>query len=320
MMRVAILDDYQQVWREHADWSVLDGRVEVTSFADHLFDEGALAARLAPFDVVVAMRERTPFPASLLDELTNLKLLVTTGPFNAVIDIDHAAAKGIVVCGTGGAIFNTSELTWALILACARHVPTEDRNIKSGGWMTTVGTDLFGRTLGLCGAGRLGGIVAGVGKAFGMKLIAWSENLTDERAAEIGATRVDKDTLFRDADVLTIHQVLSDRTRGLVGARELSLMKHSAILVNTSRGPIVDELALADALRNRAIRGAGIDVFGIEPLPADHPFRGLDNIVTTPHLGYVTDGCYDVFFRDIVEDIAAWLDGAPVRLVQPAPK
>lgn len=320
MMRVAILDDYQQVWREHADWSVLDGRVEVTSFADHLFDEGALAARLAPFDIVVAMRERTPFPASLLDALTNLKLLVTTGPFNAVIDIDRAAAKGIVVCGTGGAIFNTSELTWALILACARHVPTEDRNIKSGGWMTTVGTDLFGRTLGLCGAGRLGGIVAGVGKAFGMKLIAWSENLTDERAAEIGATRVDKDTLFRDADVLTIHQVLSDRTRGLVGARELSLMKRSAILVNTSRGPIVDELALADALRDRTIRGAGIDVFGIEPLPADHPFRGLDNIVTTPHLGYVTDGCYDVFFRDIVEDIAAWLDGAPVRLVQPAPK
>lgn len=320
MMRVAILDDYQQVWRDHADWSVLDGRVEVTSFADHLFDEGELAARLVPFDIVVAMRERTPFPAALLDSLPNLKLLVTTGPFNAVIDIDHAAAKGVVVCGTGGAIFNTSELTWALILACARHVPAEDRNIKAGGWMTTVGADLFGRTLGLCGAGRLGGIVAGVGRAFGMKLIAWSENLTDERAAEIGATKVDKDTLFREADVLTIHQVLSDRTRGLVGARELGLMKPSAILVNTSRGPIVDELALADALRGRTIRSAGIDVFGVEPLPADHPFRSLDNIVTTPHLGYVTDGCYDVFFRDIVEDIAAWLDGAPVRLVQPAPK
>lgn len=186
--------------------------------------------------------------------------------------------------------------------------------------MTTVGSDLHGRTLALCGAGRLGGIVAGVGRAFGMRLLAWSENLTEARAAEIGATKVDKDTLFREADVLTVHQVLSDRTRHLIGARELGLMKPSAILVNTSRGPIVDELALADALRDRVIRGAGIDVFGIEPLPADHPFRTLDNIVTTPHLGYVTEGCYEVFFRDIVEDIVAWLDGAPVRTVQPAPK
>jgi len=320
MKHVAILDDYQQVWATYADWSRLDGKVAVTSFADHLFDEDQLAARLAGFEIVVAMRERTPFPASLLDKLPRLELLVTTGPFNAAIDIDHAAAKGVVMCGTGGAIFNTSELTWALILACARHVPTEDRNIKSGGWMTTVGSDLFGKTLALCGAGRLGGIVANVGKAFGMQLIAWSQNLTDARAAEIGATRVDKDTLFRDADVLTIHQVLSDRTRHLVGAHELGLMKPGAILVNTSRGPIVDELALADALRSRAIRSAGIDVFGVEPLPADHPFRGLDNIVTTPHLGYVTEGCYEIFYRDIVEDIAAWLDGAPVRLVQPAPK
>ena len=320
MKRVAILDDYQQVWQQYADWSVLDNDFVVMSFADHLFDEAALADRLAPFEVVVAMRERTAFPASLLDKLPQLKLLVTTGPYNAVIDIDHAASNGIVVCGTGGAIFNTSELTWALILACARHVPTEDRVIKDGGWMTTVGSDLFTKTLGLCGAGRLGGIVANVGKAFGMNLIAWSANLTDERAAEIGATRVDKDTLFRDADVLTIHQVLSDRTRHLVGARELALMKPSAILVNTSRGPIVDELALAEALRARTIRGAGIDVYGVEPLPADHPFRGLDNIVTTPHLGYVTEGCYEIFFRDIVEDIKAWLEGAPIRLVQPAPK
>ena len=320
MLHVAILDDYQQVWNQYADWSGLDGQVIVTSFADHLFDEDSLAARLADFEIVVAMRERTPFPASLLDKLPQLELLVTTGPFNAAIDIDHAAARGIVMCGTGGAIFNTSELTWALILACARHVPAEDRNIKSGGWMTTVGSDLFGKTLGLCGAGRLGGIVANVGKAFGMKLIAWSQNLTDERATEIGAAKVDKDTLFRDADVLSIHQVLSDRTRHLVGARELGLMKPSAILVNTSRGPIVDELALADALRARTIRSAGIDVFSVEPLAADHPFRSLDNIVTTPHLGYVTEGCYEVFYRDIVEDIVAWLNGAPVRLVQPAPK
>ena len=320
MQRVAILDDYQQVWDKYADWSGLADRVQVTSFADHLFDEDELAARLAPFEIVVAMRERTPFPASLLDRLPNLRLLVTTGPFNAAIDIDHAATRGIEMCGTGGALFNTAELTWALILACARHVPPEDRNIKNGGWMTTVGADLFGRTLGLCGAGRLGGIVANVGRAFGMRVIAWSQNLTEERATEIGATKVDKDTLFREADVLSIHQVLSDRTRHLVGPRELGLMKPGAFLVNTSRGPIVDELALADALRNRRIRGAGIDVFGIEPLPADHPFRSLDNIVTTPHLGYVTEGCYEIFFRDIVEDITAWLDGSPIRLVEPAPK
>jgi phosphoglycerate dehydrogenase-like enzyme len=320
MKHVAILDDYQQVWSNYADWSGLDGRVEVTSFADHLFDEAELAERLAGFEVVVAMRERTAFPKAVLEQLPNLELLVTTGPFNAVIDIDQAAAQGIVMSGTGGAIFNTSELTWALILACARHVPTEDRIIKAGGWMTTVGNDLYGRTLALCGAGRLGGIVANVGQAFGMKLIAWSTNLTEERAAEIGATKVDKDTLFRDADVLTVHQVLSDRTRHLVSARELALMKSSAILVNTSRGPIIDELALADALRNRVIRSAGIDVYGVEPLPADHPFRSLDNIVTTPHLGYVTEGCYEIFFRDIVEDITAWLDGAPIRRIEPAPK
>jgi phosphoglycerate dehydrogenase-like enzyme len=236
-----------------------------------------------------------------------------------VIDIDHAASKGITVCGTGGALFNTAELTWALILACARHVPAEDRTIKAGGWMTTVGTDLYGATLGLCGAGRLGGIVAGVGRAFGMNVIAWSQNLTDERAAEIGATRVDKDTLFREADVVSVHLVLSERTRHLVGARELGLMKPSGILVNTSRGPIVDEQALASALAAHTIRSAGIDVFGVEPLPADHPFRTLGNIVTTPHLGYVTEGCYRIFYRDIVEDITAWLDGSPIRLVQPAP-
>ncbi len=320
MKRAAILDDYQQVWSVYADWSALNGRVEVTSFADHVFDEDELAARLADFEIVVAMRERTPFPASLLDRLPKLELLVTTGPFNAVIDIEHAASNGVVMSGTGGAIFNTSELTWALILACARNIPTEDRNIKSGGWMTTVGSDLFGRTLGLCGAGRLGGIVGNVGKAFGMKLIAWSTNLTEERAAEIGAVKVDKQTLFREADVLTIHQVLSDRTRHLVGAAELSLMKSSAILVNTSRGPIVDELALAEALRTRTIRGAGIDVYGVEPMAPDHPFRSLDNIVTTPHLGYVTEGCYEIFYRDIVEDITTWLDGSPVRLIVPAPK
>lgn len=319
MKRVAVLDDYQGAAFTYADWSKLDGRVEAVSFGDHIVGTDALVDRLADFDIVVAMRERTPFPRAVLERLPKLELLVTTGPFNAAIDIDAAAEIGITVCGTGGAIFNTSELTWALILACARHVPTEDANVRSGGWMTTVGTDLHGKTLALCGAGRLGGIVGTVGEAFGMKLIAWSQNLTDERAAEIGATKVDKHTLFRDADVLTIHLVLSDRTRGLVGAPELALMKPSAILVNTSRGPIVDEHALAEALRERRLRAAGVDVYETEPLPPDHPFRSLDNMVRTPHLGYVTEDCYRIFYGDVVDDIAAHLDGAPIRLVQPSP-
>ncbi|HEX7095120.1 MAG TPA: D-2-hydroxyacid dehydrogenase family protein [Acidimicrobiales bacterium] len=319
MKRVAILDDYQRVATRYADWSVLDGRVEVTSFTDHVADEDALVERLADFPIVVAMRERTPFPRRVIERLPNLELLVTTGPFNAVIDIDAAAERGVTVCGTGGVLFNTSELTWALILACARHIPTEDRNVKSGGWMTTVGTDLYGHTLGLLGAGRLGGAVAKVGLAFGMKVIAWSQNLTDERAQEIGAVRVERDELFRQADVLSIHLVLSDRTRAIVGERELSLMKPSAILVNTSRGPIVDEDALAKALEERRIRAAGLDVFSIEPLPADHPFRRLDNVICTPHIGYVTEDCYRVFFGDIVEDIAAYLDGSPIRAIQRAP-
>jgi phosphoglycerate dehydrogenase-like enzyme len=319
MKRVAILDDYQNVALEYADWSVLDGRVQVTSFTDHITDEDALVERLVDFPIVVAMRERTPFPRSVIERLPNLELLVTTGPFNAAIDIHAAAERGVVMSGTGGVGFNTSELTWALILACARHIPTEDRNIKTGGWMTTVGTDLHGHTLGLLGAGRLGGAVARVGAAFGMNLIAWSQNLTDERAAEIGATRVERDELFARSDVLTIHLVLSDRTRGLVGERELELMKPSAILVNTSRGPIVDEMALADALTKRRIRAAGVDAYSIEPLPADHRFRTLDNMVCTPHLGYVSEDGYRVFFGDIVEDIVAYLDGAPVRTIEPAP-
>ena len=320
LKRVAVLDDYQGVTREYADWSLLDDRIELVSFRDHLANHDAVVERLQDFDIVVTMRERTPFPATVLAQLPRLELIVTTGPFNAVIDMHAAAAQGITVCGTGGAIFNTAELTWALILACARHVPLEDRNVKTGGWMTTVGTDLYGKTLALCGAGRLGGIVGGIGKAFGMNVIAWSQNLTDARAAEVGATKVDKDTLFRDADVLTIHLVLSDRTRGLVGERELGLMKSSAYLINTSRGPIVEELALARALEQRTIAGAGVDAYSIEPLPADHPFRRLDNMVCTPHIGYVTEGCYRIFFGDIVDDIAAYLDGTPVRRIEPAPK
>jgi phosphoglycerate dehydrogenase-like enzyme len=317
MKRVAVLDDYQAVATTMADWSGLDGRVEVHQFRDHLHDPDELVARLEPFEVVVAMRERTAFPRSVVERLPNLELLVTTGPFNAVIDVAACNDHGVVVCGTGGALHNTSELTWALILACARHIPTENANVHEGRWMTTVGADLLGRRLGLLGLGRLGGLVGAVGKAFGMELVAWSQNLTEERAAEVGARLVTKDELFRTADVLSVHLVLSDRTRGLVGEAELRSMKPSAILVNTSRGPIVDEDALARVMAEGVIAAAGIDVFGTEPLPLDHPFRSLSNMVLTPHLGYVTDGCYRIFFRDIVEDITAWLDGAPIRVVAP---
>ena len=315
MRRVAILNDYQGVARDYADWSLIDDRVQTQQFRDHIADPDALIEALQPFQVIVAMRERTALPRAVIEKLPNLELVVTTGPYNAAIDGQALRDRGIVYCGTGGALYNTCELTWALILACARQVPREDRNVKAGGWMLTVGADLFGQTLGICGLGRLGGLVATVGKAFGMNIIAWSENLTAERCAEIGATLVSKDQLFAQADLVTIHLVLSDRTRGLVGEHELRIMKPSAYLINSSRGPIVDEDALARALAERVIAGAGLDTFGVEPLPADHPFRTLDNLVVTPHLGYVTEGCYRIFFHDIVEDIAAWLDGTPIRLV-----
>ena len=315
MRRVAILNDYQGVAREYADWSVIDDRVQTEQFREHIADADALVDALRPFHVIVAMRERTTLSRAVIDQLPNLELVVTTGPYNAAIDGAALRDRGIAYCGTGGALHNTAELTWALILACARQVPREDHNIKTGGWMTTVGSDLFGRTLGMCGLGRLGGLVANVGQAFGMNIIAWSSNLTAERCAEVGATLVTKDELFEQADFITIHLVLSDRSRGLVGNRELRKMKPSAYLINSSRGPIVDEDALAQVLAERRIAGAGLDTFGVEPLPADHAFRKLDNVVTTPHLGYVTEGCYRIFFNDIVEDIAAWLDGKPIRIV-----
>ena len=253
----------------------------------------------------------------MLERLPNLRLLVTTGNRNAAIDVAAAREQGVTVCGTGGDLHSTSELTWALILACARYVPTEVANVRNGGWMTTVGADLHGRTLGLCGLGRIGAMVAAVGRAFGMELIAWSQNLTAERCAEVGAELVAKDELFRRSDVLTVHLVLSERTRSLVGESELRSMKPSAFLVNTSRGPICDEDALARACAEGWIAGAGLDAYGVEPLPADHPFRHLPNVVATPHIGYVSERVYRIFHRDIVEDIAAWLDGAPVRVVEP---
>ncbi|WP_448627720.1 D-2-hydroxyacid dehydrogenase family protein [Geodermatophilus sp. URMC 64] len=315
MHRIAVLDDYQYVAASYADWSRLREPVEVVEFADHVDDVDTLVRRLQPFDVIVAMRERTPFPRALLERLPNLKLLVTTGGTNKSIDVAAAAERGVVVCGTGAHPSGTAELTWALILAVARHVPQEDAAVRAGGWQQTVGLDLAGGTLGVIGLGRLGSRVAGIGQAFGMDVVAWSQNLTDERAAEVGVRRVSKEELLSSADVVTIHLQLSDRTRGLIGRAELSLMKPTAILVNTSRGPIVDEQALVEALRGGAIHGAGVDVFDQEPLPRHHPLRELRRAVLTPHLGYVTEKTYEVFYRDAVDDVAAWLAGEPIRVV-----
>jgi phosphoglycerate dehydrogenase-like enzyme len=318
MLRIAVLDDYQYVAASYADWSRLPEAVEVVEFAGHVDDEDAVVRRLQPFDVVVAMRERTAFPRSTLERLPNLKLLVTTGARNVAIDVAAAAERGITVCGTRAHAPGTAELTWALILAVARHVPQEDLSVRVGGWQQTIGTDLAGATLGVIGLGRLGERVARIGRAFEMDVVAWSANLTDERATEVGVRRAaDKDDLLRTADVVTIHLQLSDRTRGLIGARELELMKPSAILVNTSRGPIVEEGALVRALREGWIGGAGLDVFDLEPLPRHHPLRDLRRAVLTPHLGYVTERTYEVFYGDAVEDVASWISGTPIRVVAP---
>jgi phosphoglycerate dehydrogenase-like enzyme len=315
MHRIAVLDDYQQVAGQFADWSKLPEPAQVVTFHDHVDDEDALVARLDSFDVVVAMRERTPFQRSLLERLPNLRLLVTTGQRNAAIDVAAAAERGVTVCGTGYFSSGTAEMTWALILAVARHVAQEDASVRAGGWQQTIGTDLAGARLGVVGLGRLGSRVATIGQAFEMDVVAWSQNLTEDRCAEVGVRLVEKEELFATSDVVTIHLVLSRRTRGLVGPAELLAMKPTAMLINTSRGPILDEDALVDALRHGRIGGAGIDVYDREPLPKDHPLREMRRAVLTPHLGYVTKGTYEVFYRDAVEDVAAWMAGEPVRVI-----
>ena len=316
MARVALLDDYQNVALGMADWKSLPKGTEVVAFPDHLDDEGALAKRLADFDIVMAMRERTPFPRTLLERLPKLKLLITAGMRNASIDMKAAAERGVLVCGTAGLPYPTAELAWGLILGLMRRVPAEDRATREGRWQTTVGLGLNGKTLGVLGLGTLGSRVAKVGRAFEMEVLAWSQNLTAARAAEVGATLVPKDELLARSDIVSIHLVLGERTRGLVGARELGLMKRSAYLVNTSRGPIVDEAALVQALRDGMIAGAGLDVFGTEPLPRDHPFRSLPNTVISPHLGYVTEETYRIFYGQAWEDIEAFLRGEPVRVLR----
>lgn len=312
-MRIAVLDDYQDVARSYADWDGLD--VEV--FTEHVSDVDELVATLEPFDVIAAMRERTRFPREVITRLPNLKLLVTTGMRNASIDLEAASDHGVVVAGTGsgGGWGATSELAWGLIFALLRDIPGQDRQVRTGGWQTGVGVELGGKTLGLLGLGRLGSQVADVARAFGMDVIAWSGNLTEQRAAEAGARLVGKDQLFAESDVLSVHLVLGERSRGLVGADELALMKPTAFLINTSRGPIVDEAALRVALHEGRIAGAGIDVYGTEPLPVDDPWRSTPRTVLTPHIGYVTDDTYEAFFTETVENIRAFADGSPIRVL-----
>ena len=313
--RVAILDDYQKVAERSADWSVLPKGVEVTFFHDHLDDPDRLVARLAPFEVIGIMRERTPFPGALLERLPNLRCLITTGPRNASIDVAAAQRLGVTVCGTRSSGHATAELAMALILALARGLLAETASVRAGGWQVGLGRDLAGATLGVVGLGRLGSRLARIGQAFGMTTIAWSQNLTEAAAAEHGVRRVHKADLFRHADFVSVHLQLSDRTRGLIGAAELALMRRDACLVNTSRGPIVDEDALVGALEAGRIAGAALDVYDREPLPPDHRLRRIPNLLLTPHIGYVTREAYKVFYADTVEDIAAFLAGRPQRVI-----
>jgi phosphoglycerate dehydrogenase-like enzyme len=306
-VKIAILDDYQSVALQMADWSAVSARADITVFNDHLADPDDVVARLQPFDVVFVMRERTPLTAGILARLPRLRMIASTGPFNASIDTDAAAQRGIHIGTTGGSVASTIELTWALILAGARNLLGESRSVRGGGWQTSVGRELSGRVLGVLGVGRIGSQVARIGTAFGMNVVAWSQNLTPERAEQAGATYLDREAFFSTADVVTIHLKLSDRTRGLVGAHELAQMKPTALLVNTSRGPIIDETALLAALGERAIAGAALDVFDVEPLPAEHPLRTLDNVLATPHIGYVADRPYSIFFGDAVSAITEWL-------------
>jgi len=306
--KIAVLDDYQNAALECADWSVLRDRADIAVFQNHLADPDAVIERLLPFDVVCVMRERTPLPRNVIERLPNLKLIASTGSVNGSIDVGATGDHGIAVVYTGYRSDPTIEFTWALILASARHIVTESNSVRSGGWQQTVGTDLRGKTLGVLGLGNVGSQVARIGTAFGMKLIAWSQNMTHESAKDAGATLVSKDQLFERADILTIHLVLSSRTRGMVGAAELERMKPTAWLINASRGPIVEKQALVSVLKNKQIAGAAIDVFDVEPLPPNHPFRTLDNVLATPHIGYVSHGLYKTFYEDSVSNIRKWLD------------
>ena len=316
-LQCRILDDYQNISLSLADWQVLAPQVECRALTQHIADENILAETLKDADMVVIMRERTPFTASLFARLPKLKLLITSGMRNAAVDLAAAKKHGVTVCGTGSGQAAPVELTWALILGLARHLVTENTALRHNGpWQSTLGFGLNGKRLGLLGLGKIGQKVAHIAQAFGMNVCAWSQNLTAERAAEHGVTLCpSKEALLQTSDVVSIHLVLGDRTRGLLGAQELVQMKPSALLINTSRAAIVDQPALLSALQSGVIAGAGLDVFDVEPLPADHPFRTQPNVLATPHLGYVADGNYRVYFTEAVEDIQAFLAGKPVRVL-----
>jgi len=315
MTQIAIINDYADVARACAEWSRLPADVDLDIYNDHLSDEAEIAARLEPYEVVVAIRERTPITQSLLDRLPNLKLLVTPGMRNAAIDLAGCAQAGITVCGTNPGRPATAELAWLLILALTKKLIPEERGVRHGHWGVSMGIGLGGRTLGLLGLGKLGAKVAEVAQVFDMNVLAWSPNLTDQRAAECGVRRVEFDQLLAESDVVSVHLVLGPRSEGLIGARELALMKPDSYLINTARGPIVDEGALINALREGRIGGAGLDVFDVEPLPLDHPFRTLDKVVITPHLGGFVEDSYKIWFPEVLEDIEAWLRGQPVRVI-----
>ena len=319
MLRVAVLDDYQEISRHAADWSVLAGRAEPSVFSTPFRDEAAAAAALAGFDAVVAMRERTPFPASLLARLPKLRLLVSTGMRNAAIDMKAAKAQGVTVCGTELLAYPAAEHAWGLILAASLNIPRDAGRMQAGQWQVgpgeALGRGLKGRTIGIVGLGKLGQQVARFANAFGMRVLAWSRSLTDEQAAAHGARRVGKDELLAESDIVTLHVVLNEGTRGLIGAREIGLMKRDALLVNTSRGPCIDEAALIEGLRTGRIGGAAIDVYDTEPLPPEHALRRLPNALLTPHTGYATQDNMALCYRQAVEDIAAYLDGTPLRVL-----
>ena len=320
MRKLAIIDDYMNVARDMADWGPVQARCQVDLIDRPFRDIADAAETLAPYEIISTLRERTAFPRTLLEKLPNLRLICTTGSLHRTLDHDAAADCGIIVSGSderSGGHMGTPELAFGLMIAAARRIPYDDKRIRQGHWQSGVGVTLYGKTLGIVGLGKIGKIVAGVARAFGMKVIAWSPNLTQERAAAAGATRVDKDELFRSADFITMHIVLSERTKGIVGVREFGLMKRRAYFINTSRGPLIDEAALVAALKEKRIAGAGIDVYGQEPTTADHPLFGLDNVVLTPHIGYVVEDSFRAFYEDTVDNILKYLDGGPIRVRNP---
>ncbi|MFJ3470614.1 D-2-hydroxyacid dehydrogenase family protein [Pseudomonas sp. NPDC090201] len=313
-LRIAVLDDWQSVARDVVDWTVLDPIGDVSFLHEYPADTATMLERLKDFNVICVMRERTIFDDALLSQLPNLKLLVTGGMRNAALDLKAAARLGITVVGTDSYKYAAPEMTWALIMGVTRNIVDEANSLRAGNWQIGIGSDLYGKTLGIVGLGSIGQKIARYAQAFDMKVIAWSENLTAERAAEHGVTYVSKQALFEQSDIISVNLVLSDRSRGLVDAESLNRMKPTAYLVNTARGPIVDEEALIDVLKQKKIAGAALDVYSVEPLPADHPFRSLPNLLATPHVGYVTENNYRMFFSQMIEDIQAWHAGAPIRV------